>query len=184
MPWPAILLASVPILALALIAVLHAGLSRLQPERLPWWSLAIAAAFGLVLSAALTAYLSLAAPPYELAAYVLVNSAGAAALAFGYFNFVNLNFTSLRVRMLREMLATGSLTLDDLRARYGAEAVLDLRLERLVTAGQLSFDGSVYRLGRSRNILAIGRILDGLKALVVPHRRRELASQSARSGEF
>jgi hypothetical protein len=181
MPWHAMVLASVPILALALITLLHLGLSRLWPRRLPWRSLSIASAAGLACAAALTAALLLRAPPSELAAYVFVNAGATAALAFGYFNFVNLNFTSLRVRMLRELNAIGCLSISDIKVRYGADTVLDLRLARLVEAGELSFDGSVYRLGPSRRILMIGRILDRLKAIIVPHARDEPAQHNARA---
>jgi hypothetical protein len=177
MSFGAAALASVPVLALGLVTAAHIILARLRPQRLPWWSLSIAAAAGLIFAAGITAYVASLSQctPRDLAAFVVVNAGCTAALAFGYFNFVNLHFTSLRMRILREMGTAGRISIADLKARYGADTVLDLRLKRLVDAGELSFDGAVYRLGGSRKILMIGRILDCLKSAIMPRRRNQLA---------
>jgi hypothetical protein len=186
MSFSAAALASVPVFALGLITAAHIILARLQPQRLPWWSLSIAAAAGLIFAAAITAYVASLGQrtPWDLAAYVVVNAGCTAALAFGYFNFVNLNFTSLRVRILREMGTAGDFSIADLKARYGADAVLDLRLKRLVDAGELSFDGAVYRLGGSRKILMIGIVLDHLKAVIMPKTRNGLAHRDAPTPDY
>ena len=97
-------IALAPVAALALTVVLQLALLRLQPHRLPWWSLAVAAAAGTAFAILATCWLAWDEPVSDIVGYALVNGATAIALAFGYFNFVNLNFTSLRVRLLREML--------------------------------------------------------------------------------
>lgn len=78
-------------------------------------------------------------------------------LTYGYSNFINVNYSSLRLRILKEMLRDGgATTLADLQSRYGSEAILDRRLTRLVEWGQLREDngrfhaerGSFYRLAQ------------------------------------
>jgi predicted transcriptional regulator len=59
-------------------------------------------------------------------------------LNYCYSNFVNLNFTSLRIRLLKELLsAGGGESIAEIARKYGSEAILQRRLERLVTWGQL-----------------------------------------------
>ena len=59
-------------------------------------------------------------------------------LNYCYSNFVNLNFTSLRIRLLKELLATGGTArADEVARKYGSEAILKRRLARLVEWGQL-----------------------------------------------
>ncbi len=59
-------------------------------------------------------------------------------LSYGYSNFINVNYSSLRLRILKEMVREGGeTTLADLQSRYGSEAILDRRLTRLVEWGQL-----------------------------------------------
>lgn len=76
-------------------------------------------------------------------------------LNYCYSNFVNLNFTSLRIRLLKELLATGGTArADDVARKYGSETILKRRLARLVEWGQLressgrfvALNGSFLRL--------------------------------------
>jgi hypothetical protein len=160
-----------PICALALTVVLQLALSRLQPSRLPWWSLAVAALAGTAFAMLATCWLGWHVPAADLVGYTLVNGGTAAALAFGYFNFVNLNFTSLRVRLLREMLeSSGTTSMQSLRQRYGAETILALRLERMVRAGELVQTGSRFRIGENRRVLLIGRILGAIRVVMLGNR--------------
>jgi hypothetical protein len=101
------------------------------------------------------------------------------ALGFGYFNFVNLNVTSLRVRLLRELLERhpDGLVRDDIIRRYGAQAVLRLRLERLVRSGQVVVRGDRLFIGR-KGVLLIARIFTLLRRLVIPSRQSAKAARS------
>lgn len=76
-------------------------------------------------------------------------------LSYGYSNFINVNYSSLRLRILKEMVRDGGeITLADLQSRYGSESILDRRLMRLVEWGQLREEvgrfhaelGGFYRL--------------------------------------
>jgi len=159
MTWhESVALASVPIVAQTLVTVLHLVLTRLRPAWLPWQSLAVASAAGVVFAVGMTVAIVDHGSSLDLACYVILNSGASVAFAFGYFNFVNLNYTSLRVRLLRELAhRSGGFTVDDIMRQYNAGVALDLRLARLVKAGELRFDGTRYYLGSSRKFLSIGR---------------------------
>jgi hypothetical protein len=161
------LLAAIPILALAAIVVLHLTMAWACPNRSPWWSLSIASLAGVILSVVATIYVSANLSVLEALSNMTVNGAAVGALAFCYFNFVNLNYTALRVRMLRDLPDhADGFSIDDLKVRYGADTILDLRLQRLISSGELSFDGSRYRLGRSRNLLLIGRVINSARSFL------------------
>lgn len=83
-------------------------------------------------------------------------------LSYAYSNFINVNYSSLRLRILKEMVRDGDeTTLAGLQARYGSEAILDRRLTRLVEWGQLrklsgrfhAERGGFYRLGLAFRLL-------------------------------
>lgn len=98
------------------------------------------------------------------------------ALAFGYWAFVNLNVTSLRIRMLREMLhSRDGISQTDLMAQYSSEEFLRRRLERLKNSGQLSVGDGCWRL-QSRTYLILARILAAFRAVLVPARPRDTSS--------
>ena len=162
-----LLLAVVPIFALAAIVLLQIMMAWTWPNRSPWWSLSIASPIGMVLTVLATIVISIHHPDAEVLSYTMVNCAACIALAFCYFNFVNLNYTSLRIRMLRELLThENGVSMDELKARYSADVVLDLRLKRLVSSNQLRFDGARYQLGGSRTLLAIGMLIDAIRSLL------------------
>jgi len=90
------------------------------------------------------------------------------ALAFGYWAFLNLNITSLRIRILREILqSSGGVSRDELTARYSADEFLRRRLERLETGRQMSCRDGRWRL-ESRTLLVLARTMEALRALVLP----------------
>jgi hypothetical protein len=90
------------------------------------------------------------------------------ALAFGFWVFINLNITSLRIRMLRQALrAGGNIAVADLLGLYSPAERLHRRLERLQRGGQLERVGDCWRL-RSWQILLIARSIGALRMLVLP----------------
>jgi hypothetical protein len=89
------------------------------------------------------------------------------ALAFGYFNFVNLTVASLRIRLLEEIQdAGGSVSEDRLLGLYDSSSVASIRLARLVRGGHLvERDARLFR-GKSR-FLAVARIFDALRWFII-----------------
>jgi hypothetical protein len=94
------------------------------------------------------------------------------ALAFGYWGFLNLNITSLRIRMLREILnAPDGISRAALDASYTNEELLERRLERLERSRQISCVDGRYRL-ESNTLLFLARLLMFLRILLLPERAR------------
>lgn len=89
------------------------------------------------------------------------------ALAFGYFNFINLNIASLRIRMLQEMwLSAKGMTREQLLSLYSTDDVIALRIARLTRGGHLvEREGRFYR-GRMR-FLVVARIFDLLRVSIL-----------------
>ncbi|MEX1049869.1 MAG: hypothetical protein WED15_10095 [Akkermansiaceae bacterium] len=83
-------------------------------------------------------------------------------LNYCYSNFVNLNFTSLRIRLLKELMAVGGRErISEIARQYGSEAILQRRLARLLEWRQLreddgrftAADGSFLRLAHLFTVL-------------------------------
>jgi hypothetical protein len=88
------------------------------------------------------------------------------ALAFGFWAFLNLNMTSLRIRMLRELLHSRSgMSRAELFDRYSTEEFLRRRLTRLERSGDLALVDGRYRLG-SQKLLYVDRCLKILRAAI------------------
>jgi hypothetical protein len=90
------------------------------------------------------------------------------ALAFGFWAFLNLNITSMRIRILRELLrAGGSIASSDMPVLYTGAERLRRRLERLENGGQIMRDDGRWRL-RSWQVLAIARCVEAWRSLILP----------------
>ena len=95
------------------------------------------------------------------------------ALAFGFWAFLNLNITSMRIRILRELLrAGGGMALSDMAVFYTPAERLRRRLERLEKSGQIVRDGGRWQLG-SWQVLAIARCVEALRRLLFPGTRHD-----------
>jgi hypothetical protein len=95
------------------------------------------------------------------------------ALACGFLAFLNLNVTSLRIRMLRTVLGDGDggMSMTTLEAQYTPAERLHRRLARLQSGGQIRRDGDRWRIS-SRQLLFVARLIDGLRRLVLPPQHR------------
>jgi hypothetical protein len=71
------------------------------------------------------------------------------ALAYSYYHLLNMSETGRRIRILHELNLTGRLRYDELARRYGAEDMLDVRLERLVNMNQVTKHNGRYLLKSS-----------------------------------
>jgi hypothetical protein len=160
-----------PLLGLAVDIALHVAVSHALPSAGLLRRAAIGAVGGAVTTGVVSA-VSLVAQPIgalDAGSQWVLALLTYVALAFGYFNFVNLNVTSLRIRLLRELLDhhPRGLTRDDIVHRYGAETVLRLRLERLLSNGHVVRRGHRYCLDR-RTVLVIAHTFTLLNRVVVP----------------
>lgn len=159
------ILALIPVVAL--IAGVAFQFALLQFRLSPWLSLSIGALFGTLFAIGASWAVLRTEVRSDFIAYLAVNIWITLALSFGYFNFVNLNYTSLRIRMLREFLKSRhGLSIDDLRKRYSAERALQLRIDRLIKADELRRENGTYRLGSSRKFLQIARLLDFIRRVL------------------
>lgn len=98
------------------------------------------------------------------------------ALAFGFWAFLNLNMTSLRIRMLRELLHSDKgMSRAELFGRYSAEEFLRRRLARLERSGDLApFEGQ-YSLG-SRKLIFVDYCLRFFRAVIFGRATRKPTS--------
>lgn len=160
-----LLVVAAPVIGLAAACGSHLILARPLGGRGPYGALAAGIGVGLLVALACTIapLASGATPTIDTIALVALNAVAFLALAFGYFNFVNLTIASLRIRMLEEIRAAARpLTRTDLLARYDTERVVGVRIERLVKGGHLvDRDGRLVS-GRSR-FLFVARFFEALR---------------------
>lgn len=86
--------------------------------------------------------------------------------SYSYFHVFNMSETARRIRILYEIYRAGSLNAEDIPAIYSPKGMLDNRVSRLLTLGQIKrLDGERYALkGRllynaARMIAGWGRVL-------------------------
>jgi hypothetical protein len=162
-------ISTAPIFALLIHVVMSIVLPSLFPKLSPWKNLFIGfcCSFLSMLIVVILSALALDLPRMDLIGVVLVNAGATVSLSFCYFTFFNLNYTSLRIRLLREFFAReNGLELSEILSKYNANEILKARLERLTKADELYFDGQLYRLGSRSNFGFIGCILNWFKRIL------------------
>lgn len=89
-------------------------------------------------------------------------------LGFIFFNVINLNLSSLRIRMLKEYLAVHPQPLPDrvLREKYHPRDMLEARLERLAAGGQIARADGRYFF-RPGPVVYIGRFFACLQSFLL-----------------
>ncbi len=89
-------------------------------------------------------------------------------LGFSFFHLINLNVSSLRIRILKEYLrhAPGALPDQVLLDRYNVSDMLDARLERLQSGNQIFFSNGRY-FARSGGVQVIGGLFTFLRRLLL-----------------
>lgn len=150
--------------------VVHLVMSRVSSENSPWRFLFIGFCLGALFVFVVTPLLCISQgySTQDCAGITLTNVFTVIALGFCYFTFVNLNYSSLRIRMLREFfMQGGSMPLSEMLKKYNNEIILSARLERLVKSNQLIFDGQYYRPGASAHFSILGSILSFLKRILL-----------------
>lgn len=88
---------------------------------------------------------------------VLTNTVIYALLGYCYFHFVGLGETARRIRMLIELYQSGDgLTMDEILSRYNAEEIVEKRLNRLISNGQLISRDGRYFVGKPAVLFIAG----------------------------
>ncbi len=161
-------LALTPLAGLATYCLAQIAVSWLAARQTPYFSLFLGFAIGfsavMGMNLALLWHSSSSGP--DCLGLLLMNLIAYAALAFGYFNFVNMSITSLRIRMLREMLNhDGEMSREKLLSCYSTDQMIEMRITRLIGGAHL-----VERLGRlhvgKRRFLLLARIFTLLRWIV------------------
>ena len=166
---PRFVVVAAPVIGLATACVAHLILARSLRGRGPYPPLVIGLGVGAVAAAAcaLGPLTGKSTPIADIAALQIVDGAAYLALAFGYFNFVNLTIASLRIRMLEEIRAADRpLGKADLLARYDTDTVVETRIERLVRGGHLVDRDGRLVTGR-RTFLVVARLFEALRGAIL-----------------
>lgn len=105
--------------------------------------------------------------PGYLAGEILVNISTYAALAYCYYNFVQLGQTSIRLRLYAEIAARAAgMPVEEIAREYSEDGLMEVRVHRLIESGDLVRKGDRYFVGR-RRLVHIGRILFAAKLLLL-----------------
>lgn len=106
-------------------------------------------------------------------AYVTFNMLTFLILAFGYFNLLQMNLSSLRLRIANELidLAEG-MPMEKLLEMYDGASIVDARLARLTRGGQITLrDGRYHH--RLSGVYLIAVAMDTMKRIVFGRRIRD-----------
>lgn len=169
------LLAAAPVLGLAVDFAAHTLAARVFSRPAPAILTGIALGFAATAVTTVAGLLQRDAAFLDAAALAVFNAVGFLALAYGYFNFVNLNMTSLRIRLLHEFLETDrGLSRSEVLGRYDARELIERRIARLTEQKHAEErDGRFYL--RPTVLLPIASTLDLLKWIVLRRKNRILA---------
>jgi putative flippase GtrA len=164
--------------------LVHIPISRIQKGRAPLIGLLWAAAGGGLVTLGLGLWAARAGnvDSLDAAGSLILSCISYLGLAWCYFNFVNLNLSSLRFRLLRELrLAPDGLAGEDIVARYNADRIISRRLEQWSGSGHLCLLNQRYVVG-NRFFLLVFDILEVLKLAVLGHGHRLLPDISGTAG--
>ena len=166
---------SAPVLGLAAYCIAQILVARASSGSSPYHSLKRGFIAGLLVAMALSGWgvASMAISPQDRVGYLTLNLLTYLALAFGYFNFVNLTVASLRIRLLEEIRESGgALSADALKVTYNSREVVAIRLQRLIQGGHLVEKDGRLHSGRLP-FLIVARIFDGLHWFIFGRRGKK-----------
>ena len=173
-----------PLLGLAAGVVLHILLSRALPRLPRLHGLAASTLGGLLVVAALSLGGSgEAGPDPDRAGTALAHLLTYLLLTYAYvIGFFNLGESARRIRLVIELYQAGprGLTLSEVLAAYNARTIVELRLGRMRTGGQVVERNGRYVL-RRRLMLRAAKTL-GLMKVVLLGGRSEFSARERRSG--
>lgn len=158
-----------PLLGLAAYCIAQILIARSTPGRSPYYSLRFGCIGGLLVVMSVSGWGvgAMTISPGDRLGYVMLNLFTYLALAFGYFNFVNLTVASLRIRLLEEIRESGgALPADALKAAYNSREVVAIRLQRLIQGGHLVEKNGRLHSGRLP-FLIVAKLFDILRWVVL-----------------
>ena len=162
-------LAGLVFAVLTQIMVVHVSMGKVGA------SIMIGILGGLVATLAVIA-LGCAETPHATGGFIdtwLLGVATYLALAFGFWAFLNLNITSMRIRILRELRrAGGHMAFSDMAVFYTQAERLRRRLQRLKKAGQIKRKDGRWVL-RFWHVLVVARCVEALRSFLFPGRHRD-----------
>lgn len=177
------LLVLAPAIGLAVDVAGHLGVTWILPLRNLYARMACGTVAGLVAVVALSLFAStrLALEPITATVFVLFNMLTFVVLAFGYLNLVQMNLSSLRLRVAHELIdAPEGMPVGELFAKYDGRAIVDARLARLSSGRQIVLrDGRYYR--RLSVVYLIAVAMDTMKRVVFRRRIRDSFGKARRS---
>ncbi len=171
-----------PVGGLAVYTLSHLLISNVLRGRRYLTALVIAAIPGLLAAALLHRRVLGLSTTAESLSLATVNLLTYLCLAWCYFHFINIMVASLRIRLIREIAAAGSLSQSDILECYDARAVVDRRLERLLAGGHLARRADGRLAVGSPFFLVIFDIFQMLKVAVLGRGNRLLPRVGADPG--
>ena len=132
--------------------------------------LGFAAGFLLVCILELTLFFYSSADWLDFLAYWVCNMITYGCLGYGYFAYINLGESSLRIRIIDALLhAPDGLTEETLIKRFNDRELLAMRIRRLLDHGEIQMRDGKYVLGKSK-LVPIAKIVFLLKWLILGKR--------------
>ncbi len=111
----------------------------------------------------LTQYFNLLIPEKDFFFFLLTNVVIYSFLGYCYFHFINLIVTARRIRLIRELYKfKNGLSEQEILKRYNAKKMVQYRLKRLLSSGQVVYRNERYYIGKPI-MLFIAKILVMLK---------------------
>ncbi len=168
------LIAIVPIVGLAVNTIVHALFSRIFNKLSISISIILAFICHIVCTVLISVLVLNSMNLVKEDFWVLLgfNLIISLALAYGYFIFINLNIASIRIRLLKEILTSDKgLTLDDILTIYNPDKIVNTRINRLISGGQLVSKNGRCFVG-APFILLLANIMEVLKQIIMGHGSR------------
>ncbi|MBF0319223.1 MAG: hypothetical protein HQL01_05400 [Nitrospirae bacterium] len=158
-----------PLLGMALFISAQFIVFRLSPSVGLFTSVIVGYFSGLSLVVAIQLYclLNSSIEVIDCAAYFAVNVVAYSSMGYGFFVYVCLGETAIRIRMLVELNASANgLSKEEIMQLYGKEKMLAIRLNRLTKGGQLIFKDGRYFIG-NRFLLFVSKLIIILKLIIL-----------------
>lgn len=115
-------------------------------------------------------YLSSSSSPENFLAIAASNLITYSCLGYCYFNFITLGETARRIRILRELYdSPKGLSTDEILERYNAREIVEKRIKRLLSNGQVIYKNGKYYIGNSIMAL-IAKIIITMKLILLGKR--------------